>query len=396
MPSPEFVDPARLERLLAGAAPETAGEAILQGLVRELRADASAASPALHERVRALRQPESRVRTAFTWRRAAVAFAAASLAAVGAVAAFSRGSSDFAERAGQASITVAGADESAPPVEDEPGGAMRDAAKPLAAPTSKTLTGGFSTDGASAPPVDGRARDVDMFIELRVKDADALSEATNRAMAATRSLGGYVRSSNVGTQGDEGRAQLELSIPVGRLQDAVVRLSALGAITQQQVATVDLQGSIDGRSRQIARLGRAIEADKLRLASGTLTPEEKLRVELRLVRERAALARLRSERAKLLREAAMAEVTLSLHTREAGATPAKEGKIVGAVHDGVDLLAAGGAVAILVLIVASPLLVLAVLLGLGLRTRRRRIDERLLAQPRPAGAPQATPPPTSE
>ena len=36
MRSPE-IEPARLERLLAGFAPETAQEAILQGLVRELR-----------------------------------------------------------------------------------------------------------------------------------------------------------------------------------------------------------------------------------------------------------------------------------------------------------------------------------------------------------------------
>ena len=57
-------------------------------------------------------------------------------------------------------------------------------------------------------------------------------------------------------------------------------------------------------------LGRAIEADKLRLASGTLSAYEELQVELRLVRERAELNRVQRERAAIRRQAAMAEVTL--------------------------------------------------------------------------------------
>ena len=235
----------------------------------------------------------------------------------------------------------------------------------------------------------GRAVDVDMLLELRVAGADELSAATNEAMRTAKKLGGYVRSSNVDTQGNEGRTALELSIPVGRLEDAVVQLSALGTITKQQVATQDLQGGVDRRSKRIATLGRAIAADKLRLASGTLTAYEELQVELRLMRERAELTRVRRERSAILREASMAEVTLALHTREAaaGAKDDDEGKLVGALRDGVDYLVAGGAVAIVILIVASPLIVLGIVALLLLRTRRRRIDDRLLAEPRPAGPP---------
>ena len=86
MRSPE-IEPARLERLLAGFAPETAQEAILQGLVRELRAGMSEAPLALRERVRALTMPEPRRRPAVTRRRVAVvALAAVGIAAVGAFA----------------------------------------------------------------------------------------------------------------------------------------------------------------------------------------------------------------------------------------------------------------------------------------------------------------------
>jgi hypothetical protein len=196
----------------------------------------------------------------------------------------------------------------------------------------------------------------------------------------------------VDTQGNEGRTALELSIPVGKLEDAVLQLSALGTITTQQVATRDLQGGVDRRSKRIATLGRAIEADNLRLESGALSAYEELQVELRLARERAELSRVRRERAAILRQAAMAEVTLTLHTREAaaGAKDDDEGQLAGAVRNGVDFLVAGGAVAIVILIAASPFILLAVIAWLLLRTRRRRFEERLLAEPRPTGPPHPT------
>jgi Domain of unknown function (DUF4349) len=389
MRSPE-IEPARLERLLAGFAPETAQEAILQGLVRELRGGMPEASLTLRERVRALTMSEPRRRLAVTRRRVAVvALVAVALAAVGAFALLGR-ESGSSQRAGSA----------APPTKaDEKSGTDEIHAQSLVGPVPTWESydkSAIQHDFQRATPMSvagsigtGRAVDVDMLLELRVAGADELSAATNEAMRTAKKLGGYVRSSNVDTQGNEGRTALELSIPVGRLEDAVVQLSALGTITKQQVATQDLQGGVDRRSKRIATLGRSIEADNLRLASGTLSADETLQVELRLARERAELTRVRRERAAILRQAAMAEVTLTLHTREAaaGAKDNDEGKLAGAVRNGVDYLVAGGAVAIVILIAASPFILLGVLAWLLLRTRRRRIDERLLAEPRPAGPP---------
>ena len=45
MSSPELVAPVRLDSLLAGALPETQGEARLQGLARELRSSLSPRRP---------------------------------------------------------------------------------------------------------------------------------------------------------------------------------------------------------------------------------------------------------------------------------------------------------------------------------------------------------------
>jgi hypothetical protein len=399
MRSPE-IEPARLERLLAGFAPETAQEAILQGLVRELRGGMPEASLALREGVRALTMPEPRRRPAFPGRRiAVVALAAASIAAVGAFAVFARDSGS--ETAGAPAREVSAQVGLAPaPTEAEKTNSSANAAgwaatdellkdSQTAQPAFRTTSAAGSVAGLSET---GRAVDVDMLLELRVAGADELSAATNEAMRTAKKLGGYVRSSNVDTQGDEGRTALELSIPVGKLEDAVLQLSALGTITKQQVATRDLQGGVDRRSKRIATLGRAIEADNLRLESGALSAYEELQVELRLARERAELSRVRRERAAILRQAAMAEVTLTLHTREAaaGAKDDDEGQLAGAVRNGVDFLVAGSAVAIVILIAASPFILLAVLAWLLLRTRRRRFEERLLAEPHPTGPPHPT------
>ncbi len=249
--------------------------------------------------------------------------------------------------------------------------------------------------GAAAGALDSsRAQDIDLTMAIRTADADALSQATNDALALTKDLGGFVRSSNVTTQGKEGTAELQLRIPVERLEDAVVGLSALGTITKQQMATVDLQGDVDLFTTRIESLQRTIRADRLRLESGTLTAEEELAVELRLARTRDRLRDARRDRAAVLERASMADVALTIHTREgaAAASDDDEGGAMGAVRTGIDLLATAGVVALLVLIVASPLIVVGVVAWFLLRFRRRRIDERLLAQSGPAQSPRTSPP----
>jgi hypothetical protein len=188
----------------------------------------------------------------------------------------------------------------------------------------------------------------------------------------------------VDTGGSEGSARIELRIPTGRVEDAILRLSALGEITEQEVATRDLQGGIDRRADRIESLRDAIAADELRLASGTLGPYERLEVELRLVRERAALRRLVRERTALLREAAYAELTLRLHTREGAAPATDEGGVAGAAGDAVSALGRGGEIAVFAGILASPFVLAALLVWLALRARRRRVDDRLLERPGPA------------
>jgi hypothetical protein len=62
MPTSETLAPERVERLVAGGVPETAREALVAGLVRELRAAPAEPPEELRGRVAALREPAGRPR----------------------------------------------------------------------------------------------------------------------------------------------------------------------------------------------------------------------------------------------------------------------------------------------------------------------------------------------
>ena len=391
MPSPELLAPDRAERLLAGSPPETAREADVERIVRELRAVSAPAPAELRERVGAFSAPPTPRRRRLVPVLATAVIVASVLSTVAFVAREGSGERSTPESRGPQPISgldvgASGGDPtSAPDAESDDSDFSRELSKDRRTTLS---SGGVIEETAGPRPDVDRAQDVDLLLALRLKDADALSAAANDALRITDDLGGVVASSNVDSAGREGTARLELSIPTRRLDQAIVRLSGLGTITEQRIATRDLQGGIDRRSRRIEQLRTAIRGDELRLASGTLDAGEKLEVELRLLRERGLLRELTRERTRLLREAAYAEVTLALHTREAAGAPAPEGGIGGAARDALDTLGRAGEIAVFAGILLAPLLALAVLIWIALRARRRRIDGRLLEQPRPAAPPQ--------
>jgi hypothetical protein len=197
-----------------------------------------------------------------------------------------------------------------------------------------------------------------------------------------------VAASDIDTEGNEGRAALALRVPVGRVEDAVVRLGELGTVTGERVATVDLQTGIDQRDLRVERLERAIRELQLRLASGTLTPEEALRARLQVERHENAIEDLERANLAARREAATSELALVLHTREAAAKAEKdETGAAGAARDALDFLAAAGTIALFITIVLSPVVLLLALLWLAFRARSRRIEAELLDRADPASPP---------
>ena len=373
MPSPDLIAPARLEELLGGAFPETDREARLQGLLLELRVSGSPAPEALTQRVRALAS-SPRKRSRISRRRlAAVLVAACAAAAAGALVL----TGVVGSRSGAGELTARGIPYRTGILEPqrETGSEAFGKQAPLAHPR---------------PSSGDRARDIDMWIELRVRDADQVSDAATEATSMVRELGGFVTASSLQSSGQEGRAELALRVPVAKVEDAAFRLSQLGTITGQRVATKDLQTGLDRSARRIAALGRAIRIAKHRLASGTLDAEQRLQVLIRLERLRAERAQAQRLHARLAARAATAELTLVLHTREAPAAAKEEGRIAGAAGNAVDFLARGGSVLVFAAIALSPLALLAVLAWLALRARSRRIEARILERTRP-GAPSPQP-----
>lgn len=388
MPSPDLIAPDRLEELMGGAVPEGEHEARVQRIVRELRVGGTSAPASLRTRVTALGDETPRRRAALPRRRPALALALALVAVAGIGAGLALrgdGTEETAEPlAFEAEMDPSGDRSGATvgmptnPEVVEGSDTARKAFGALAQPGAE-LTGGERLDPR-------RATDVDLLVELRLRDADELARAAGQAMAITRGLGGWVAGSDVDSSGREGEAELQLRVPVGRVEDAVVRLSGLGTVTGQRKQTVDLQAGIDRRGRRIEQLDRAIRIGQLRLESGTLDPEERLLVQIRLERQRAARADLLRANTRDRREAATSELTLLLHTREAPAAAEEdEGEAAGAARDALRLLGEIGIVALFLAIALAPVLLLAVLVWLALRSRSRRIERRLLARPEPAG-----------
>jgi hypothetical protein len=382
MSTSELIAPARLEELLGGAVPDTHTEARLQGLALELRSSAPAASEDLRRRVRALSVSRPPRQPFASRQRLALVLAPLVLVLVAVPVVFGRfgfGSSDTQVPKRALSAAVAHRAQASTAFQSSEADGLQK--MPLLAPSIEALDFAGPT---------ARARHVDMWIELRVRDADRLSAAANDAMRITRELGGFVASSTVGTRGDEGRAEMSIRVPVGRIDDALFRLSRLGAITGQRVATEDRQADIDRAAQRIETLRRAIAIAQLRLDSGTLNANQRLELEIRLARLRGELTSIRRSKARVVADAATADLSLVLHTQAAAGTTQKSG-VGGIAHDALHVLGRVGAVALFAAIVLSPLVVLALLLWLVRRRRLRLQEAALLDRTRP-GAPSPAKP----
>ena len=258
------------------------------------------------------------------------------------------------------------------------------AATPAAAgrphPAVRANQGTFER-GVGLPITPGRLTEVHASLRLRVSNVDRLSKATARAMRITRSLGGFVQSVEYGTpSGGNGDAYLTVRIPVGRVQQAVTRFTALGSILSQHLSIRDLQDQANAEVLRILRL-RELAAELRAKLSGTLTPAERVAVQARLDAVRGLLRAKAGQHAGTLRQGRLSTFELELTTRKgAAAAPSHPGRIGRAARHAFSALSKTIAGALYALIVLSPLLVLAAAVLWGARYRRRRVEQRLLAR----------------
>jgi hypothetical protein len=201
-------------------------------------------------------------------------------------------------------------------------------------------------------------------LRLRVENVDSLSTATKRAMALARSLGGYVGQVQYATHGGKhGSARVVLRVPVGSVQTAWARLTALGTILQQQTGILDVTRRAGREVTQIAKLRHELEA---------ASPAEAPAI-------RARLRTLEAKHRRLLRSAELARIVLTLTTpaQQAAAPPSR-------IHRTLD--DAGGVLLrelqflLYALVVAGPLLIIGAAVVATQRAARRRADNRLLSE----------------
>ena len=230
----------------------------------------------------------------------------------------------------------------------------------------------------SLGPQATRLERYDAILRLRVKDVDALSNATKRAMNLTRGLGGYVASVEYSTRsGRRGGATLVLRVPIVNVQTALAELTSLGTILRQQTAILDVTRRAERESRQLDKLEAELVQIKAELASGSVPTERRLQLERQAVADRLALKTLKAKRARLVRSARLARIVLTLTTptEQAAASP---GRFDETLDDAGAVLAREAEILLYALVVVGPLFAIGGVAIAAGKAQRRRSDRRLL------------------
>ncbi|HLG07965.1 MAG TPA: DUF4349 domain-containing protein [Gaiellaceae bacterium] len=331
-------------------------------LIHELRASRPAAPTALRARIREISARET---APAPWARFRFPVRRAALIAVPAAAALAFASAGVLGLARSDGPTEAFRDEQA----------LVDKATAEAAPSTGY---GAAAQGSAIGPTTGRAQRVSATLTVEVPNSDAVSRAAQDALDLTRSLGGHVVSASVAT-GDEGSATLTVRVPVAKVQEAIVRLSALGRIVSQQVTIDDLQESLDALERRAASVRNQIARIAARLESESLDAETRAVLENRLKTLRTELRELRRGISATNAEARMSTIQLTVVTPGAFGAVAPPARLDRTIDEALNVLVWEAVIALALLIVVAPFALVALAAWLGRRLYRRREEERLLA-----------------
>jgi hypothetical protein len=302
-------------------------EASFETALSQLRLSAPAAPERLREQVRTLQPASSRIRP---WLRPALVAAVIVALAIGALAALVSGPHKGRREQSTARAFV-------PQI-----------------PAGKTLTErapGALRTGAPTLTSKSRLQRQDVAMSLRVRD---LSGATQSAVRTTRRLGGFVAGADYATGSNEGNSRLAVRIPVANLQKAIASFTNLGTILSQHISVADLQGGLD---RLDARIANARRAGHDR-----------------------TVERLERRRDALVREGTYARVSLQLTTSKPAPQAAAPGRFDRFWDNTGDILGKELIAVLYALVLAGPFVLIAALLVLAERSRRRRADHRLLEE----------------
>lgn len=426
MPRLDDMSPERLDALVDGASPDDSDERELVTMMNELRELEPEAPEELAATVRAAAAGQAaaeptggtapglwarisepfRARPRLAWGLAPAALVIA--LAVITVPAITDGgdpSSEAIVDAATAESSDDSAAQSAPPLD---GGSFAESEESAAdvAPerlrdddAARAIAPGVGGGGLTAPPVvvtpqspvpdDALApgtdpnRPQELFgrTTLGVTSASALSNAAAGAMDLARELGGFTERSEFGTQSDEqGRADLVLRVPTDQTERALTGFADLGTVIDQQVSINDLGEEVAAAQDRVTQLNKRVS----QLRSDLADDPGNTRLENQLASAERALERARANRTatneQVEERTRFATLNLSiLITDQIGAT-SDENRFAAAIDRAWDRLGGVLAGALELLIVASPLILIAGLGAWGLRVARRRSDDGLLAK----------------
>jgi hypothetical protein len=219
-------------------------------------------------------------------------------------------------------------------------------------------------------------------LQVRVKSRSVLSARTNEASQIVGSFGGYAQSVRYqNSRNGYGESILELRVPVDKAEAALAKLSTLGTVVSQQVATQDLQNKLSHENSGIGSLRRAITVYVNALNSGTLSGSQRVIIQIKLNNARHALARLQHARTGTLASGATASISLLLTTRSHAVVTHhhhKQGRLGRLLGSAANFLGLEGIIVLYALIVLSPIVLIGALVWWVVRERRRR-EDRLLA-----------------
>jgi hypothetical protein len=315
-------------------------------LTAELRGARITAPTELRERVRLIAAADTTRTPRFTWRRALVVGLPAA-AAIAATVVFTR-------PADQPTTVHGGI------------ATVQSAAKQA---ELKSAIGAAGARLAPITPTPGRVQQYEATLSLRVPTLEDVSRSVQKALRIAASFGGYPVYVDASSRSKSASADLTLKIPRAHVREALSRLSQLGTITGEHLDIQDLEAGLNANDRTMAKLQRKLA----QLRAQEQTPA----VERQIATLSARVARLQQQKADTVRTAHYATVRLQLATPQVGAAH-KAGH--GRLHALVVALEWLGIGLIYVLVLGTPVLVLAWLVWLVLRTIRRRREDALLSR----------------
>jgi hypothetical protein len=352
-------------------------------LVSELRASAPVAPERLRQRVLEL-SPASRRRMSPRRKLALVVVPVAVVLSVGAAVVYGVVNSGSHQQVhGDLAVAAAG------PVRTVPQSITSKGPQKTLHAQANTTASGSAYQSYSSPRPNGavtiphdRLVHADASLEVQVPNRSALSHATNQATQIVGSLGGYAQSVRYqSSHQGYGSSFLALRVPVRKAEAAIAQLANLGTLLSQQVSTQDLQQQLTQQTNGIGSLRRAIAVYEHALQNSSLSPSQRVEIQIKLANARHALTELRKARTRTVESGATANISLTLSTKshEVVATPHDRGRLGRMFHSAVGFLALEAMIVVYAFVVLSPVLLIGGLVWWLVRERRRRDERRLLA-----------------